>query len=127
MLGIAFVTTLSHGQSNPCTISDWKPALYPPLAKAAHISDAVVTLVQFDHDGKPTNIKFISGHRILRDAAAKSIMTMVAKPFTGVRECPVVFTFVIGDCDKRTWPSRTDSLTMQICAENVVLDTHQLY
>src|SRR5215831_19284041 len=45
---------------------------YPPLAKAAHISGAVVVEVTIDESGDVISAKPISGHPLLKDAAVQA-------------------------------------------------------
>ena len=46
--------------------------VYPPLAKAAQISGAVVVEVTVDEDGNVISARAISGHPVLKDAAVKA-------------------------------------------------------
>jgi TonB family protein len=45
---------------------------YPPLAKAAHISGAVVVEVTIDESGNVQSARVISGHPLLKDAAVQA-------------------------------------------------------
>jgi len=47
---------------------------YPPLAKAAHVTGAVVVEVTIDESGTVISAKAISGHPLLKDAAANAAL-----------------------------------------------------
>jgi hypothetical protein len=64
---------------------------------------------------------------MLEAPAISSAMTMKVNPSEGSRECPVIFYFSIGDCDKVGSSSYVEasssSLHMNICAEEIVIYT----
>jgi len=48
------------------------PPTYPPLAKAARVSGAVVVEVTVDEDGSVISARPISGHPLLKEAAVSA-------------------------------------------------------
>src|SRR5215813_4703904 len=53
---------------------------YPPLAKAARVSGAVVVEVTVDTDGKVIAARAVSGHPLLKDAAVAAARQWVFTP-----------------------------------------------
>jgi len=96
----AATTPLLHAQSASCGISSItetaQPA-YPPIARAAHVSGKVILLVNFGRDGRPLNIRVLSGPPLLQHEAIEFVKTWQANDFTGPRECPVVISFELTD------------------------------
>jgi hypothetical protein len=96
LLFLATALPTSHAQSAPCGITHLPPTsikLYPPIAKAAHVSGTVILLASFDHEGTPKVTKIIGGPEMLKKSAAQFVETSQADPSTGSRECPVVVSF----------------------------------
>jgi TonB family protein len=60
---------------------------YPPLAKAARVSGAVVVEVTIDEEGNVMSARAISGHPLLKDAAiaAAQVWTFAPTELSGVR------------------------------------------
>jgi TonB family protein len=56
--------------------------VYPPLAKAAHISGAVVVEVTIDESGSVQSAQVISGHPLLKDAAVQAAQAWKFQPTT---------------------------------------------
>ena len=56
--------------------------VYPPLAKAAHISGAVVVEVTIDESGIVQSARAISGHPLLKDAAVQAAQGWKFQPTT---------------------------------------------
>lgn len=121
-MGMALHT--AQAQSSPCGISSirlWQAAIYPPIAKAAHVSGPVIMLVQFDREGLPFHINVVSGPELLSKSATDSVASMRVNTFPGVRECPVVIQFKLGDCNQAVQKSSLTSST--VCAVPPVLDS----
>jgi TonB family protein len=53
---------------------------YPPLAKAARVSGAVVVEVMIDEEGNVTSARAVSGHPLLRDSAVTAARGWRFKP-----------------------------------------------
>ncbi|MEN3332297.1 MAG: periplasmic protein TonB [Blastocatellia bacterium] len=55
---------------------------YPPLAKTARVSGAVVVEVTVDEDGKVISARAVSGHPLLKDAAVNAARAWMFTPTT---------------------------------------------
>jgi TonB family protein len=62
--------------------------VYPPLAKAAHVSGAVVVEVTIDESGTVQSARAISGHPLLKDAAVQAAQGWKFQP-TSLSGTPV--------------------------------------
>ena len=124
--GFGFQTS-AYAQATPCfvlsrTLNHQQP-VYPPIAKAAHVSGVVVTLVTFAQDGSLTDVKLVSGPEMLRSAALKSIQTLRAEPASGTQQCPFSMRFVMAteqESCERNFASQAASEGIQVCAEYVI-------
>lgn len=100
LLCAAAIMSAAHAQLASCgvtSIQESTPLVYPPIARAAHISGTVVLLARFDLTGKVTNAKPLNGPLMLQGAAIDYVNHWEANASTGPRECPIVVTFrVIG-------------------------------
>jgi TonB family protein len=96
LLCAATMLSAAHAQSASCgltSVQESTPLVYPPIAKAAHVSGTVVLLATFDLTGKVTSIRPVSGHPMLQGAAIDYVKHWQANASTGSRECPVAVTF----------------------------------
>lgn len=92
-----------HAQSAPCgltSISEQSQLIYPPIARAAHVSGTVILLVRFGQDGSPTNARVVSGPPMLQSAAVDFVKNWRANSYNGPRECPIVIKFKMMESDK---------------------------
>jgi TonB family protein len=77
---------------------------YPPLAKAAQISGAVVVEITIDESGNVVSANALSGHPLLKDAAVQAARGWTFQP-TILQGVPVkvigtvTFNFQLGDSD----------------------------
>jgi TonB family protein len=76
--------------------------VYPPLAKAARVSGAVVVEVTLDEEGNVISARALSGHPLLKDAAVAAARDWRFKPttLTGVPVRvigTITFNFYLGD------------------------------
>ena len=55
---------------------------YPPLAKAAQVSGAVIVEVLIDEEGNVSSARAVSGHPLLRDAAVGAARNWKFTPTT---------------------------------------------
>ena len=94
------ILSAAHAQSASCGLTSFQestPLIYPPIAKAAHVTGTVVLLAAFDLTGKVTSIRALSGPLMLQGAAINYVKNWQANSFTGPRECPVSVTYrVVG-------------------------------
>jgi len=58
------------------------PAVYPVIAKARRLSGTVVVRVTVGKDGKPRNLRYISGPTIFQDAAFEAAKQWLFQPAT---------------------------------------------
>src|SRR5215813_236639 len=58
------------------------PAIYPDIAKTRRLSGTVIVQVTVGKDGKVSNLKFVSGPMIFRDAAFDAVKQWLFKPAT---------------------------------------------
>jgi TonB family protein len=96
LLCTAFTLPAAHAQSAPCGISSLqivKDPIYPPLARAAHFSGTVILMATFAPSGSVTDVRILHGPEILKASAKAAVMTWIADPYTGPRECPIVIDF----------------------------------
>jgi len=47
--------------------------VYPPLARVAHVSGTVMLMAIIDEEGNVADIKILSGHALLKDAAVQAV------------------------------------------------------
>lgn len=71
--------TISGGVLNAKAVSKPEPT-YPPLAKAARASGAVIVKVTVDETGKVVSAEAIAGHPLLRQAAVAAARQATFKP-----------------------------------------------
>ncbi len=93
---IASIPPLSQAQSAPCGLSameDSTQLVYPPIAKAAHVTGVVVLLATFDHDGSVKQTTVVSGPKMLQTAAISYVSGLRANRYSGPRQCPIAVAF----------------------------------
>ena len=74
------VTTLDEPVARQNLVTDPEP-IYPPIAKAAHVSGNVALEIQVDASGHVSATKVLSGPPMLRGAAIDAVKTWEFKPF----------------------------------------------
>ena len=98
-LALLFACHISgRAQSPPCglsSMSNSRPPVYLPLAKAAHVIGPVIFMVQFALDGSVVRIDVLSGPEILKASAVEFVKDWKANPYTGPRTCPIVVNYVL--------------------------------
>lgn len=95
-LALLFSTRCLYAQSATCgltSVRETSQLIYPPIARAAHVSGAVILLARFNTDGAPMHISVLSGPPMLQPAALDFVKGWRANEFTGPRECPIAVTF----------------------------------
>jgi protein TonB len=73
-------TRVSSGVVSGLKISGQTP-VYPPIAKAAHVSGAVVLHAIISKEGTIKNLSVISGPEMLKSAALEAVQTWRYKPY----------------------------------------------
>jgi hypothetical protein len=93
---IAFVLA-AHSQhaQNSCGLTQLPSSgeYYPATARATHMSGQVVLLASFDHQGKASVTRVVSGPPMLIPAAKSFVEASGSEPSAGSRECAVVIEF----------------------------------
>ena len=120
----------AKAQTAPCfeygRRTNFQPPRYPPIARAAHVSGVVVTLVTFAQDGSVAGVNVLSGPESLRSEALRYVHTLRAKPSSGSRECPYSVSFHVASehesCEQKS-ASEVITSGIQVCLESIVLDT----
>jgi TonB family protein len=97
--------------------------VYPAIAKAAHLTGAVVLLVAFKHDGSVENVRVLSGPPMLQGSAIDFVKGWKADTSEGSRECPVVVSFLLDDCGHLL---RSTNQHAFVCAETIVLSDPEM-
>jgi TonB family protein len=132
MLLALAATSLLRAQSAPCGITgiaETSQLVYPPIARAAHISGTVILLVRFGQDGIVTNGTVVSGPPMLRGSALDFVKRWQANAYTGPRECPIIVDFNVIEGDKpvcspqEAGPPKFSRSDLQ----HVSLSTHSLW
>jgi len=73
-------TRVSSGVISGLAISQPKP-VYPPIARAAHVSGAVVLHAQISKTGTIDKLEVVSGPEMLRTAATEAVRSWRYKPY----------------------------------------------
>jgi TonB family protein len=95
LLGAATV----HGQEPPCgihSITETIAPIYPPIAKAAHVSGDVMLLITLEHDGSVSHAQMIRGPEMLKESAVTFVKGWKANEYGGSRACPVTIRYELG-------------------------------
>jgi hypothetical protein len=127
-LGLSVILLASflslRAEEPPCgvaEIKETKPLLYPPIARAAHVTGEVILMVQFSMDGSVHAIDTLSGPEMLRASAKDFVSGWSANIYGGSRACPIAITYEIGDTEKNDGVERTDTQHYGITAYPICL------
>lgn len=71
---------IEQSQLEPLQLTRQTPPVYPAIAKARHITGAVVIEVKVGKDGKVSNPRFVSGPPIFKDSAFDAVLKYQFKP-----------------------------------------------
>jgi hypothetical protein len=83
-------------QEAPCgltSVAESQSLIYPPIAKAAHVSGLVILLAEFRHDGSVSGTSILSGPEMLRSSARNFVVGWKVNPYGGSRTCPIVIRY----------------------------------
>jgi TonB family protein len=69
-------------------------AIFPPIAKAAHVTGTVILQIEIESDGSVGKMKIISGPQMLRGAAIEAVKQWRYKPFVQEGTAATVSTTV---------------------------------
>ena len=70
-----------------------KDLIYPPIARAAHVSGTVILLAEFELDGHVGKMSVVSGPEMLKMPAQEYVSGWKANEYGGSRTCPIVISF----------------------------------
>lgn len=99
-LGVLLFAGLHCRAEVPCgigAVTEVVAPVYPPLARAAHVSGIVVLLANFDTQGRAIDVHAVSGPVMLRIPAETFVKGWAANPYTGLRSCPMVVEYVLDE------------------------------
>jgi|ERR1700733_2452386 len=119
------VSATCFAQKNDCDLGaviDGSPPAYPPIAKAAHVLGTVIMIATFKQNGDVTNIQVLSGPAMLQQSALDYVKRWKAVPYSGIRNCPVVVSYLLDKADKSNGQSeRLDSQHVNVYGQTVCL------
>lgn len=95
--------------------------VYPPIARAAHVSGVVVLVATFDLQGGVTEVHAVSGPAMLRETAATFVRGWRADAYSGPRSCPVVVEYVLRNpafCGERPTPGVPEQTEARVDAQH---------
>lgn len=99
-LALLLGATTVHAQEPPCgihTITETVAPIYPPIAKAAHVSGDVMLLITLEHDGSVSDAQVIRGPEMLKKSAIAFVKGWNANEYGGSRACPVTVRYELAD------------------------------
>jgi hypothetical protein len=89
----------ARAQEPPCGVSvftETAAPVYPPIAKAAHVSGDVMLLLKIERDGSVASAEVIRGPEILKKPSVEFVKGWKANTYGGSRSCPVIVHFALG-------------------------------
>jgi hypothetical protein len=99
--------------------------VYPPIAKAAHVSGKVVMLLSFAHDGAVAKVKVLYGPEMLRASSVSFAKSFQADASTGSRECPYSVNYALGyegkGCEVQAKLDDSSTSHTFVCVESLIL------
>ncbi len=112
------------GQAAGTPMLQEKPVMmYPPIAKAAHVTGEVVVRFAIDSDGTPSSVRVISGPVMLQGAVADRIKEWRFKtplPMSAEREFEAVYRFGV-DAPDESEDDDLDGPPYSPCCGDVIL------
>lgn len=82
----------------PCgltSIQETLPLIYPPIAKAAHVTGQVILIAEFSTDGSVHSINIEDGPEMLQKSARDFVQGWSANRYGGSRSCPIVIIYKV--------------------------------
>lgn len=134
-LGFLLGAVAVHAQEPPCgihAITETVAPIYPPIAKAAHVTGDVMLLITLEHDGSVSDAQVIRGPEMLKKSAIAFVKGWKANEYGGSRACPVTVRFelayttcTVGESDHIFLPGtetkRIDTQHYEITALGITL------
>ena len=125
LIAIFSLTGVGAAQEAPCglrTMTEGATPVYPPIARAAHVTGTVVMLARFKLDGAVEDVQVLYGPIMLRQSAIIYVKSWKANVYGGSRTCPVVIDYVLDDLKIPDAYKRVDIQHVTIYRQTVVLD-----
>lgn len=69
------------------------PLIYPPIARAAHVTGRVALMASFARDGSVSSLRTLYGPEMLRKTSEEYVAGWRVNAWGGSRECPVIVEF----------------------------------
>jgi Gram-negative bacterial TonB protein C-terminal len=110
LLAFLLTSVAAAAQAAPCgltSVTDGKDLVYPPIAKAAHVTGEVVLLVSFQSDGGVWKALVIRGPQMLAPTALEYVGAWKGNEYGEPRTCSVVISFRL-DADQPDSLKRLD-------------------
>src|ERR1700722_12434509 len=85
-------------QQPPCgltSIKETTPLLYPPIAKAVHVTGTMIFLVSFKQSGEVEKVEVLSGPKLLTTPATTYVRGLHANEYGGTRTSPIVINYLL--------------------------------
>jgi hypothetical protein len=83
--------------------------LYPPIARAAHVTGQIILMVQFAPDGSVHAAEVLSGPVMLRASAKTYVSGWLANRYGGSRTCPIVIGYQLDSSEENGKVERRDA------------------
>ena len=95
VLLILMLSTAAVGQTRWCNVTDFgNRFVYPPIARAAHVSGLVSLRVYYERTGKVTAVETIGGPVMLVNSATEQIKKVaIGTNAPGIEPCESLFLF----------------------------------
>jgi hypothetical protein len=84
---------LAQTDCNLGQVADSTPLLYPPLARAAHVSGVIKLRASFKPTGETDHIEILSGPEMLRESATQYVQGWKASIYSGNRTCAITIEY----------------------------------
>jgi len=132
---LALIITASHAQTGPARISGGVAAgnlltkaapVYPPIARAAHVSGSVVLHAIIGKDGHIENLTVVSGPAMLQASALDAVRQWTYKPYLLNGNPTEVETQIVVNYNLAPDPAPAQQPTFSDVRETANLDTNAL-
>ena len=127
LIFLSLLAVQSSAQEPPCglsSIQETNKPIYPPIARAAHVTGNVILLVEFSQDGSVKESRALSGPEMLKASAHDYVVSWKANPYAGSRTCPIVIQYELGDTTAvppQIDVIRTDAQHVRVIARSLVI------
>lgn len=103
---VPFIATLScsvcaqQPSCNVHSVSESRTAVYPPMARRAHVQGPVSLVVHFDRKGRASDVQVIDGNRMLQQNAAIFVRGWKAELNNSLPICQITITYHLRQPDE---------------------------